>query len=103
MRLRKVLRDQLFHEKPPLGEGVDIALSRQLGVSILHGDDTDAQVFGQQPFAGQLFPGGQSAGENVLSDAAVERFIEAAPAGAVKIVSQHGGLPSLAINWPVIL
>ena len=68
----------------------EIALGHELLVGVLHGDDADLQMGGQRPLAGQLLPRRQTAGEDILLDAAVQLLVQADAGCFIQCVGEHG-------------
>ena len=79
-----------LHKKAHLLPGADIALGEQLGIGGLHRDLPQLQVGRQRPLGGQLLTGLQLAGENILPDAAIQRFIQGHTRPLFQLIGQHG-------------
>ena len=61
----------------------DIAFDSELGVGVGDGDDADAEMLRQRALGGQAFACMQDAGDDVLTDALVEIFVERRAAALV--------------------
>lgn len=64
----------------------DIAFDSELGVGVGDGDDTDAEMLRQRALGGQAVACVQDAGDDVLTDALVEIFVERRAAALVQII-----------------
>ena len=61
-----------LHKEADFFPGADIPLRQQLGIGSLHRGFAHLQIGSQRPLGGQLVPGPQHAGENILPDAPVQ-------------------------------
>ena len=93
---RRKCRGQLlhfFHKKAHLLPGANVALGQKLGVGSFHRDFPNLQMLGKRPLGGQLLTGLQLAGENILPDAAIQRFVQGHTRLLFQLIGQHGLLP----------
>ena len=93
LRIKYRRRGALLHYLHKIADfflGADISLLQQLVVGILHGDLTGLQMLRQRPLGGQLFPGTQSAGMNIVPNASVQRLIKGNTGRFSQFIGQHG-------------
>ena len=83
--LPQQLRAALRHEAALAGQGVDKSLVFQLVIGAFGGDDADAQILGQRPYAGQRLALGHLSGQDGVLDLAVDLVVDGRAAAVVDV------------------
>ena len=89
----------LLHKVAHLLPGIQVALGEKLIIGGLHGDFADLQVLGQGPLGGQLFPGCQLPGEDILPQMSVQSLVQGHARGFFQFIGYHN-MPQFRVGKP---